>query len=125
MSERQTILIVEDDEDLRRLFRTALLLGGFDVIEAADGLEALQRIDQVVPDLVILDLVLPGVSGTAVQQELAAQAVTKDIPIVVITGSYVDPADLHVACLLRKPITPDQLIETVRTCLAASQGGAV
>jgi CheY-like chemotaxis protein len=125
MSERQTILIVEDDEDLRRLFRTALTLDGYDVIEAGDGLEALQRIDLMVPDLVILDLLLPGLSGTAVKQELAAQALTREIPIVVITGSYVDANDLDVACLLRKPVTPDQLIRTVRTCLAASQGGAV
>jgi DNA-binding response OmpR family regulator len=125
MSDRQTILIVEDDEDLRRLFRTALTLEGFDVIEAADGIEALQRIDLLVPELVILDLELPGLSGTAVQQELAAQAITKEIPIVVITGSYVDAADLNVACLLRKPITPDQLIQTVRTCLKAGEGGAV
>ena len=125
MSERQTILIVEDDEDLRRLFRTALVLAGFDVIEAGDGLEALQRIDRMLPDLVILDLVLPGMSGVVVQQELAAHAVTRQIPIVVITGAYVEPGALDVACLLRKPITPDELIKTVRTCMTASQGGVV
>ena len=49
MSERQTILVVEDDEDLRRLFRTALILAGYDVAEAGDGLEALLRIDQAPP----------------------------------------------------------------------------
>ena len=87
MSERQTILVVEDDEDLRRLFRTALMLAGFDVMEAGDGLEALLRIDQSPPDLVVLDLVLPRLSGIAVQQEIAAQAVTRDIPVVVITGA--------------------------------------
>lgn len=125
MSERQTILIVEDDEDLRRLFRTSLTLAGYDVVEAGDGVEALQRIDLCLPDLVILDLVLPGLSGAVVKQELAAQAVTRDIPIVIITGTYVDPSDFDVACLLRKPVTPDQLIQTVRSCLAAAQGGAV
>jgi DNA-binding response OmpR family regulator len=125
MSERQTILIVEDDEDLRRLFRTALTLAGYDVIEASDGLEALQRIDQILPDLVVLDLMLPGLSGTAVQQELAAQTLTREIPIVVITGSYVGVHDLDVACLLRKPITPDQLIDAVRNCLISRQGGVV
>ena len=122
MSERQTILVVEDDEDLRRLFRTALALAGYDVIEAGDGLEALQRIDTGPPDLVVLDLVLPGMSGLVVQQELAAHALTRDVPIVVITGSVVEPGELHVNCLLRKPVTPDQLIKAVRECLTASQG---
>ena len=123
MSERQTILVVEDDEDLRRLFRTALALAGYDVIEAGDGLEALQRIDHVIPHLVVLDLVLPGMSGIVVQQELAAQALTRQIPVVVITGSAIDPSELNVACLLRKPISPDQLIDAVRNCLAS--GGAM
>lgn len=123
MSERQTILVVEDDEDLRRLFRTALALAGYDVIEAGDGLEALQRIDQAIPDLVILDLVLPGMSGIVVQQELAAQALTRQIPVVVITGTAIEPGAIDVACLLRKPVSPDELIEAVRRCLAAAAGG--
>jgi CheY-like chemotaxis protein len=125
MSERQTILVVEDDEDLRRLFRTALTLAGYDVIEAGDGLEALQRIDHVIPDLVVLDLMLPGMSGRVVHQELAAQVLTRQIPVVVITGTPAQPGDLEVACFLRKPVSPDQLIGTVRRCLAAVAGGAV
>jgi two-component system, OmpR family, phosphate regulon response regulator PhoB len=125
MSDRQTILVVEDDEDLRRLFRTVLALAGYDVVEAGDGFEALNRIDQAPPDLVILDLVLPGISGMAVHQELTAQALTRQIPIVVITGSAIDPSELNVACLLRKPILPDELIKAVRRCLTAASGDAV
>ena len=125
MSERRTILVVEDDEDLRRLFRTALMLAGYDVLEAGDGLEALLRIDQTPPDLVVLDLVLPRLSGIAVQQEIAAQAVTRQIPVVVITGSGVDPSELQVACFLRKPVAPDQLVDVVASCLASGSAGAV
>lgn len=125
MSERrQTILVVEDDEDLRRLFRTALSLAGYDVVEAGDGMEALRWIDHSPPDLVILDLLLPGLSGLVVQQEIAAQVVTRQIPIVVITGSTLDADGMNVACFLRKPVSPDQLIETVRSCLAAGGNGA-
>ena len=124
MSERQTILIVEDDEDLRRLFRTALALAGYDVIDAGDGLEALQRIEEAPPHLVVLDLMLPGFSGVMVRQELAAHAFTRHIPVVVITGSDV-PDDLDVNCVLRKPITIEELIATIRTCLASQAGGAV
>lgn len=125
MSERQTILVVEDDEDLRSLFRTALALSGYDVIEAGNGLEALKRIDHSPPDLVILDLMLPDLSGIVVQQEIAAQAITRQIPIVVITGSAIEPGTLNVACFLRKPVSPDQLIATVRTCLTAGTRDAV
>ena len=125
MARKQTILVVEDDEDLRRLFRTALMLAGFDVIEAGDGLEALLRIDQSPPDLVVLDLVLPRLSGIAVQQEIAAQAVTRDIPVVVITGSALEPTGMHVACFLKKPVAPDHLVEVVRECLMAGRPGVV
>lgn len=119
---RQTILIIEDDEDLRRLFRTALVLAGYEVMEAGDGFEALQRLDQSKPHLVILDLLLPGVSGLTVHQEIAAQAVTRDIPVVVITGSTLDVGDLKVACFLRKPVAPDDLVGAVRNCLATAAG---
>lgn len=119
MSERRTILVVEDDEDLRRLFRTALVLAGYDVVEAGDGLEALLRIDQAPPDLVVLDIVLPRLSGIAVQQEIAAQAVTREIPVVVITGSAMEADNLDVACFLRKPVSPEQVVDVVRRCLAS------
>ena len=121
---RQTILVVEDDEDLRRLFRTALSIAGFDVVEAGDGMEALRWIDHSPPALVILDLLLPGVSGLVVHQEIAAQAVTRDIPIVVITGSTISEEEIQVACFLRKPVSPDQLIAAVRNCLASGSNTA-
>ncbi|MEX1128720.1 MAG: response regulator [Vicinamibacterales bacterium] len=115
---------MEDDEDLRHLFRTALALAGYDVVEARDGLEALRWIDQSPPDLVILDLLLPRISGLVVQQEIAAQVVTRQIPIVVVTGSTLSADGLDVACFLRKPISPDQLIEAVRSCLSSGAKGA-
>ena len=61
----------------------------------------------------------PDLSGIVVQQEIAAQAVTRDIPVVVITGSALEPEILDVACFLRKPISPDQLVDAVRKCLAS------
>ena len=116
---RKTILVVEDDEDLRRLCRTTLSLDGFDVVEAGDGMEALRWIDHSPPDLVILDILLPRLSGIVVQQEIAAQAITREIPIVVITGSTISEQEIEVACFLRKPVTPDQLIKAVRNCLTS------
>ena len=124
MARRQTILIVEDDEDLRRLFRTALTLAGYTVEEAGDGLEALQKIDHSPPDLVVLDLMLPQISGLTVRQEIAAHVFTRDIPVVIITGSTTDLSHIRSACVLRKPISPEQLLTTVQSCLADAPPGA-
>ena len=119
------ILIVEDDADLRRMFRLALSMSGYEIEEASDGIEALHCIENRPPDLVVLDLVLRVLDGVSVQQELAARAITKHIPIVIVTGSSIDTSALDVACVLRKPVTPDQLIQTVRQCLAAGAARAV
>ena len=118
------ILIVEDNADLRRLFRTVLSLAGFDVEEAGDGLEALQLIENQPPDLVVLDLILRALDGVSVQQELAARAITSRIPIVIVTGSDIDTAALDVACVLRKPVMPDELVTTVKRCLRAGAPAA-
>jgi two-component system phosphate regulon response regulator PhoB len=117
-------LVVEDDHDLRRMFRTALTLAGFVASEASDGHHALALIDSDPPDLVVLDLMLPTISGIAVQQEIAAQAYTRHIPIIIVTGSAMNLDHLNVPCVLRKPVTPDELIESVRKCLAEGAPGA-
>ena len=121
MSRRQVILIVEDDDDLRGVFAMTLSFDGFDVHEARTGFEALRFIDTNPPDLVVLDLGLPGIDGYAVQQEIAANAFTRHIPVVIVTASAKDLSHLDVACVLRKPVSPEELIVTVRRCLA---GGA-
>jgi twitching motility two-component system response regulator PilH len=118
----RSVLIVEDDSDARRLFRVALSLAGFAVREAGDGLDALRSLDADPPDLVVLDLGLPLVTGQTVQAELAARAHTRHIPIVVVTGSPESLGDAQVACLLRKPVSPDDLVETVQKCLASAGG---
>ena len=123
MARKPTILIVEDDDDLRRMFRTTLTLAGYEVEEAGDGLEALHKIDQAPPDLVVLDLMLPQISGFVVHQEIAAHVMTRQIPVVIITGSSVDLGQVKVACVLRKPITPDELINTVQNCLVRGAPG--
>ena len=114
-----TVLVVEDSEDVRRLYALALGIEGYRVIEARDGLEALLVLDVDRPDLVVLDLDLPRISGHLVREELAAGAMTRDIPIVIVTGTAADPHELAVPCLLRKPVTPGSLVTAVQKCLAA------
>ena len=117
MSEAKKILVVEDDTDLRHMFSTALEFAGFDVREAPNGYEAIHSVDRHPPDLIVLDLLLPGFGGLSVQQEIAERAVTRHIPSVIVTGSHRDLAHLSVACVLRKPVDPDELVATVKKCL--------
>ncbi len=121
MRRPQTILVVEDDSDLRRLYRTALTVAGYTVREASDGLDALRMIDAEPPALVILDLGLPLISGETVLQEIAARAHTRQIPIVIVTGST-DSVEFDVACVLRKPATHDEVVDAVRRCLISGAG---
>lgn len=118
-ADQHKVLVVEDDDDLRLIFRSALALAGYAVQEAADGLDALRHIDSDPPDLIVLDLALPFLSGFAVQQEVAAHAHTRRVPIVIVTGSAQDLAHLQVACVLRKPVESSELLRTVRRCLAS------
>jgi CheY-like chemotaxis protein len=118
------ILVVEDDADLRRMFRTALVMSGYDVEEAGDGIDALRLIENRVPDLIVLDLVLRSLDGVSVRQELAARAITRHIPVVIVTGSSIETDSLEVACVLRKPIQSDELVRTVRHCMAAGSAAS-
>ena len=120
MSARQTVLIVEDDSDLRNLYRTAFSYAGFNVREAGDGLDALHQIDRDPPAVIVLDLMLPTISGIVVRQEMAANSSTRRIPIVVVTGAPGDHRRLDVARVLKKPVAPDHLVTIVRQCLTSA-----
>ena len=117
---KQTILIVEDHGDLRRLFCLALQLEGFRVLEAADGYDALLKLDTHYVDLVVLDLYLPRIAGFVVHQEIRGRAAYAHTPIVIVTSSSEDLSHLHVACVLRKPILASRLVEKIRECLRHS-----
>jgi CheY-like chemotaxis protein len=117
---RRLVLVVEDDRPLRQLYRFELELRGFSVETAGDGLEALELIEQrPTPDVVVLDLGLPRLGGLSVAAELHAHDETRNIPIVIVTGSadFVDRRG--VASVLRKPVGPDELASIVEQILAA------
>jgi two-component system chemotaxis response regulator CheY len=116
----KTLLIVEDDEDLRRLFRTTLLFAGYQVHEAGDGLTALQILDLESLDGVILDLDLPVLPGHVVRDEIVAHAETRRLPLVIVTGLPGPHEGPGVDCVLRKPTTPERLLQVVAECIAAS-----
>jgi len=115
--ERKLVLVVEDDVEVRRMFRTALMMADFAVREVGDGYDALVALEQHPPDLVVLDLGLPRLHGLTVQAEIAARVLTKHTPVVIVTGEQVDLTAVNVACVLRKPVLPELLVATVAKCL--------
>jgi DNA-binding response OmpR family regulator len=113
------ILVVDDEFILRDLMRTILEEEGFGVITASDGEEALKKADNELPDLILLDLMMPGKSGLEVCKILKSQAKTKRIPVVMATvlGREVDRtltkeagADAH----FMKPFSALALLTEVR-----------
>ena len=112
------MLVVEDDGDLREMYRHALQFSGYAAAGVGDGLSALRHIlNGSPPDLVVLDLDLPSIGGRDVRREMASRAGTRDIPVVVVTGT--DTRDLSPTdypCVLHKPIEPDELVSAVDEC---------
>jgi two-component system phosphate regulon response regulator PhoB len=114
-----TVLVVEDDPAIRELYRAALVAARYDVVIATDGLSALTLIDREVPDVVVLDLGLPRVSGWDVYRDLRARPETQALPVIIATGS--EPRDIReqdVAAFLRKPVDPDALARAVDRVIA-------
>jgi two-component system, sensor histidine kinase and response regulator len=107
------ILVVEDDVALATMYRALLRLAGFDVDVTADGFAALRYLDQAPPDLVVLDLHLPGVPGETVLAEFAASPALHHVPVVVVTGSDARTAVARAAAILNKPCDPSRLVSTV------------
>jgi DNA-binding response OmpR family regulator len=115
---RRTVLVVEDDPDLRALYRSALSLAGYVVVAVADGIDALRHFDGDTPDAVVLDIGLPRLGGRDVQRELASHADLSSVPIIAVSGdvSGLHPKDF--SCILLKPIDLDELLEAVARCVA-------
>ena len=124
----RTVLVVDDDAPLRALCRATLDEAGFRVLEAGDGDEALEVIGRDRPDLILLDVMMPRMSGWAVAAELLAEPATGTIPIVFISGRR-DPGDrlraqeLRASGYVTKPFDPAGLAETVAVVLDEIEHG--
>jgi CheY-like chemotaxis protein len=81
-----SVLLVEDEDQLRRVMKDLLQREGYRVAEARDGIQALDEVDRLAPDVIILDLNLPGIDGYSVLAQLRSRPATRDIPIMVLTA---------------------------------------
>jgi DNA-binding response OmpR family regulator len=112
------VLVVDDEASIRLICRVNLDASGFDVLEAEDGETAVSIARSEQPDLILLDVMLPGIDGWEVAEELSATAETRDIPIVFITARLAAPDELRGHAVggvayIGKPFDPGLLSETV------------
>jgi CheY-like chemotaxis protein len=94
------------------MYQSALAFAGFEVAVAGDGLTALEDIDDDHPDLVVLDLQLPQIDGSTILREVAATPDTRNIPVIVVTGSDAK-AFPEASAILRKPCDPGDLVAAI------------
>jgi PAS domain S-box-containing protein len=120
------VLLVEDDASVRRLSRRALEVAGFQVLEAESGEQALRLAADDAPDIVVTDIVMPGMSGLELADRLAARH--PGVPVLFVSGYAEDAAENRLALstgreLLGKPFRPQQLVEHVRRLLESRPRG--
>jgi DNA-binding response OmpR family regulator len=118
----KTVLVVDDDRPLRTLCRATLEEAGFRVLEAADGEQALASVHDEHPDLILLDIMMPGISGWEVTSTLLADRSTDRIPIIFMTArselaDRVRAFGLGAQDYVTKPFDPKVLTETVAKIL--------
>lgn len=110
------VLVVEDNSDLRRLYAIGLNQRGFEVKLAANGAEAIDRISTEAPDVVVLDLLMPIMSGWEVIDRINDSKRALPVPVIIISGQT-EPDDRprppSVAAWLSKPITLEELVTTI------------
>ncbi|HWC75561.1 MAG TPA: response regulator, partial [Gemmatimonadales bacterium] len=80
------VLLVDDEDSLRKVMRDLLERDGYVVAEARDGVQALDQVDRVGPDIIVLDLNLPGLDGYGVLSHLRSRPATANIPVIVLTA---------------------------------------
>ncbi len=118
------ILIVDDEVDIVELLKLRLEINGFFVMTALDGVEALEQIDKVIPDLVLMDVKMPRLNGYKVTKAIRDNQITQHIPIFLITALSKYTSNIAEQCrelgingVFYKPFDSSELIRKIRECL--------
>ncbi len=120
--QKPKILVIDDEPGLRKLLKLALGEKSFEILEAADGLEGLEAVKREMPDLIILDIMLPKMDGKEVCRRLKENVLTRDIPIIMLTAreelkERVDGIKLGADDYISKPFDIIELKERVKSFL--------
>ena len=127
--EQPLVLVVEDYQDAREMYAAYLQFSGFDVAEAGNGIEAIEKTQELLPDIVLMDLALPRMDGWEATRRLKNDPRTKHIPIVALTGhalaGHAEGARAA-GCdaFVTKPCLPDALVAEIKRLLDAHRSNA-
>ena len=121
------VLIVDDDRDVLKALSLRLKASGYRVVVAADGIAAISVAKNEVPDVIILDIGLPGGDGFTVMERLGSILPVAHIPIIILTardtsGNEARARSAGAHAFLQKPVDNDVLLETIRKALGESDG---
>ncbi len=117
------ILIIEDLPSIRDLLEMTLRYKGYQVFSASNGEEALEKLKEQTPALIVTDVLMPRMDGFSLVQRLRNEAATRQIPIIVISATYIDPEDkdfalkLGVTRFIEKPIDTEDFLLTIAEVL--------
>ena len=119
------MLVVDDYPDAREMYSEYLEFSGFDVIQAVNGIEALQRAVDAAPDIILMDLSLPVMDGWEATRRLKADKRTAPIPVVALTGhalAGISEGAKKAGCdaFVTKPCLPEDLVKEIRKILESS-----
>ncbi len=133
MTEKKKVLVIDDERDFAVFIQAALQDNGFEARTVGNGEEASEVLEEYDPDLITLDLMMPGKSGIKFYRELKKRPRGKDLPVIIVTGVDRDSAGVisfrdflrgknvpPPEAYLEKPIDPETLIETVRRVIGES-----
>jgi two-component system, cell cycle response regulator DivK len=120
MSKR--VLMIEDQEDNRRILRDLLTSKGYDVIEAENGIDGVTAAKTFHPDLILMDIQLPGIDGYEATRRIKGSAETRKIPIIVVTsyalsGDDVKAFEAGCDAYVAKPFSPREILKKIREFL--------
>lgn len=119
------VLVVDDYRDAREMYAQYLVFSGFRVAEAADGAEAIEQALREAPDIILMDLSLPGMDGWEATRRLKADRRTRDIPVVALTGHALPGYSVSAAqagCdgFITKPCLPETVVAELKRLLKAA-----
>lgn len=122
MEFKRTILVIEDDPAQQRIYRLVLEKAGYGVVIRSEADAGLQWLEQILPDLLILDLMLPGLSGQEMLERIRDHIGADDLPVIVATASpsatASDFRQQEIAEFLQKPLLPGSLVDAVGRAFA-------
>ena len=123
MADRRRVLVVDDEPDVLLLCRVNLEFEGYEVMEASDGVEAMSRVRERRPDVILLDVMMPRMDGWQVLTELKADEALQDIPVVMLTAKVQDQDQIRgwssgASEYITKPFSPLSLSQVLEDVLA-------